>query len=207
VTVSQHAPTDAVASPRRLMALAGWSMLIGVPLAIVAGAAAEIVVAPAAVIIALIITRDGYVTSLAPSYAPFAAATILPWLISAVVLWGLISPLLSHARRRHVKMARVASVLGGAVATAGGFGLAFIITALLPLTRSYTAHLLDIGRLGLVVSLYSGTIAGYVSTIRAAIWSDETTIKRLIPYQALFAWSLAVLLEGSIAALTALGWL
>src|SRR5690348_15056399 len=99
--------------PRRLVVLAGWSMLIGVPLAIVAGAAAEIVVAPAAVIVALITTRDGYIASLSLSYAPFAAAAALPWLISAVVLWGLISPLLAYARRQHRKMARATAVLAG----------------------------------------------------------------------------------------------
>jgi hypothetical protein len=187
--------------------IAGWGMLIGVPLAMIAGAAAEVVIALMAVVIAFITTRDGYVTSLAPSYAPFAAAAILPWLIGAMVLWGIVSPTLAYVRRQGANMARIAAVVGGIAATLGGFSLAHVISVILPLTRAYTANLLDFGRMGLVVSLYSGAIAGYASIARMTTWANETTIKRLIPHLALFACGLAVLLEGSVAALSALGWL
>ncbi|HKD74848.1 MAG TPA: hypothetical protein VKB76_05110 [Ktedonobacterales bacterium] len=205
--MSQHRSTGETISSRRFVVLAGWGALIGVPLAMVAGAAAEVVIVPAAIVIAFVTTRDGYISSLAPSYAPFAAAAVLPWLIGAMVLWGIISPSLAYVRRQGASMARVVAIVGGIASTIGGYGLAHVMSMILPLTRADTAHLLDFGRLGLIVSLFSGAIAGYVSVVRLTAWENETTIKRLIPHLALFACGLAVLLEGSIAAFSALGWL
>ncbi len=206
--MSQRQSVGETGKSRRFLVLAGWCALIGVPLALVAGAVAEIVIAPTSVVVAFVVTRDGYVTSLAPSYAPYAAAAVLPWLLSATAIWGVILPLLAYVRQQHMRLARLIAAAGGIVAALGGYGLAFVVTTILPLTRSYTAHFLDFVWSGLVVSLYAGAVAGYVSVIRTATWPDATaTVRRLLPYLVFFACGLAVLLEGSVAALTVLGWI
>ena len=195
--------------PRHVVSLWLLAVVGSVPLSVAMGAIAEIIVALVAVPVALVLTRDWYVTPLALSYGPFAAAASLLWLISATLLWSIVAPALAWL---WWPWRWAAALLAGIVVTAAGVGLAQVVANLLPLIRSHPMAMLDVSGVRLFFACLAGGIAGVGSLVRAQplmvpTQNGKATAQRFIAPVAIFALILALCLEGGIAIFAALNWL
>jgi hypothetical protein len=175
------------------------TMLVAVPMALAASGGAALVVGVLALPVALVLTRDAYLTLLASSYGPFAAAETLVALIFAALAWAgaLLVPLPTVPR----------VLAGGAVAGMLGLLLGAVpYLAVLPVPWHY-GPALPITPLDLAMSALLGLAAGGIFLYatgrlrpppgngwRCAIWQS-----------AWFVGPLALLLAGWAAILSALG--
>jgi hypothetical protein len=188
------------AQQRPLWACSIIGALSGIPVALLATACAQLVVAVAALFIAAIVTRDWYVILFATSFGPQAATLILVASMLAIILWGAGSPfvkIVSHPW--HIPVAAVCGIL----ATAGGFYGAPLLEMTIPLSRSNSLPLPH--PLFDCVTLVSGLLSGLL----AVLYHPPVNIlqSRWQPFIILFLYAIALafLLESSAALMIALG--
>lgn len=185
------------------------AVVLAVPLALLATAAASMVLALLALPVALLVTRDGYLALLALSYGPFAASVVLQAVGGATLAWAIALPVLAKARGRGGL-----ALTAGAGALAGILGFlagAFTLFAALPVPWRY-GPTLPFALVPALVAALLGLVAGGIaagSTPRGRVpalptgWRDD--LRRAAWHLLGFAFPLALLFEGWAALLSALG--
>lgn len=186
-----------------------WAVVLAVPLALLAAAAASLVLALVALPVALLVTRDGYVALLALSYGPFAASVALQAIIGATLAWAIARPTLGEPRGR-VGQALTAGT--GMVAGVVGLvaGSVPLFTAL-PVPWRY-GPALPVTLVSALVAALLGLVAGgiaHAGTARVSAapldagWRGD--LRRATWHLVGFALPLSLLFEGWVALLSALG--
>ena len=189
----------------------GLGMVLSVPIALLAGAIAEVVVALLAIPVVLLATRDLYVAPFAISYGPFAAAAVLLWLLSATALWSLALPLLASIIYQAPRIGRLLAYMIGSVVVFVSQIVAAIVSVFAPLTRAHTGTIRDVGQIGWPFTLIVGAVAAslcvrFLPAQHPTTTSRQSIIMALLPL-ATFSLCLALLLQGYVAIQTGLGWL
>jgi len=183
------------------------SLILAIPIAILAGAAAEVIVAVGAVITASIVTRDIYVVVTAPSYGPYAAATILQNLLVATSIWAIGWSIATVASQSQgIVRGWIAAIIGG-IGSLISIPVTMILVSASPLIRSYSPIMTSTILLPIV--MLGSVIAGYITPwilrsryIQPHLHTDRHFILAGITA---YAFITAVLLESVVAITSAMG--
>lgn len=174
-------------------------LLLAVPLSLVAGAAAALVVSLVAMLVSIVMTHDLYQAFLAPSYGVAAAAQCGFWLAGATVLWQVGAFWIPVMRLTGTRLLLFAALTG-----AGCAALALTlqqVLALLPPLRLQHTSVLWSDMPGFIVMLLSGACGGIAASGSIQFTEQHPLVQRL----ALYAAVTALLAEGTIALRSAFG--
>jgi MFS family permease len=203
---SDHPVLPAHADLRRW----GFAVLLAVPVALLAAAAASVVIALLALPVALLLTRDGYLALLAISYGPFAASVALQAIAGAVLAWSIALPLLAWGRERAVVApaagagAGVLGLLAGALSLFGALSVPWRYGPTLPIAPVPALIAAALGLAAGALFLEGGKRASArPPAMPPAGWRDD--LRHAVWHLVWFAFPLALLFEGWVALLSVLG--
>lgn len=186
-------------------------VILSVPVGMVMTAGASLIVALLAFPVAFLVTRDLYVTLLAPTYGLYAAGQALQWVCAATLVWSLLASGVRRWMRPSGARSILVSALLGGVGTILVWGCGIVLVQMNILQRWHYDPLADSALLAFLGFALSGALAGCVSATRrkpatavTSAWRGD--LRQTLRGIAWYAFALALALEAWITVAGALGW-